>query len=324
MFMIENCVSESRISIIIPIYNTEKYLRRLLNSISEQTYTNYEVLLINDGSTDASEVICNEWRKKDSRFLYFYQSNQGVSAARNLGLEKMTGNYVVFLDSDDVIDRNYLEELLIGCKDVDICVCDVVVESNQETKKIFSCQEKFLNREEALNKLFEREEINSGPCAKIYRKEVVGNIRYKQMKTYEDILFVMDVFDNARCIATTNQTKYHYIENVSGAMSSMLKNPSRDIIVATDIIMHFLQKNPNLSDKSLYITVSHLLQYAFEVLKKSCYRDDIFLHETRKLYKKYLLKILRCSVIPLKEKLLFFMFTKRVVYSNGKLHFIKD
>lgn len=321
--MLENYTCEAKISIIVPIYNTEKYLEKLLDSISKQTYTNYEVLLVNDGSTDKSEVICNKWRENDSRFLYFYQTNQGVSAARNLGLEKMTGDYVVFIDSDDVIDSDYLETLLIGCKNADICVCDVVVEANQEIKKVFSCHEKLLNREEALNKLFEREEINSGPCAKIYRKDILKNVRYRKMKTYEDILFVMDAFANSRCIASTNMTRYHYIENDTGAMSNMLKNPSTDIIVATDIIMKFLQKNTNLSAKSLYITISHLLQYAFEILKKNCYRDDTFLYETRNLYRRYLINIIKCSSIPVREKILFVMFLMRLVYSEGHLHFIK-
>lgn len=321
--MLENYTMESKISIIVPIYNTEKYLERLLDSISKQTYVNFEVLLINDGSTDKSEVICKKWKENDCRFIYFYQPNQGVSVARNLGLEKATGEFIAFLDSDDVIDSNYIEELSLNCKDADICVCDVVVESTKGIERVFSCHKKFLNRKEALNKLFEREEINSGPCAKLYRREILKNIRYRKMKTYEDILFVIDAFANARCIAVTNQTKYHYIENASGAMSSMLKNPSTDIIIATDIMMQFLKNNPNLSAKSLYITISHVLQYAFEVLEKNCYRDNAFLYETRKLYKKYLLKILSCSAVPLKEKFLFVMFTKKIVYSDGKIHFIK-
>ena len=105
------------ISIIVPIYNTEKYLRQCLDSIINQTYTNFEVLLVNDGSTDSSGMICQEYVENDSRFRYFEKENGGVSSARNLGLECSGGAYITFIDSDDWVESNHLEALLKGIKE---------------------------------------------------------------------------------------------------------------------------------------------------------------------------------------------------------------
>ena len=105
------------ISIIVPIYNTEKYLRQCLDSIINQTYTNFEVLLVNDGSPDGSAAICQEYVKNDSRFRYFEKENGGVSSARNLGLERSGGAYITFIDSDDWVEPNHLEALLKGIKE---------------------------------------------------------------------------------------------------------------------------------------------------------------------------------------------------------------
>ena len=96
------------ISIIVPIYNTEKYLHECLDSIINQTYANFEVLLVNDGSTDSSGIICQEYVKNDSRFRYFEKENGGVSSARNLGLERSEGVYITFIDSDDWVESNHL------------------------------------------------------------------------------------------------------------------------------------------------------------------------------------------------------------------------
>ena len=105
------------ISIIVPIYNTEKYLRQCLDSIINQTYTNFEVLLVNDGSTDSSGMICQEYLENDSRFRYFEKENGGVSSARNLGHERSGGAYITFIDSDEWVEPNHLEALLKGIKE---------------------------------------------------------------------------------------------------------------------------------------------------------------------------------------------------------------
>ena len=116
--------SRELISIIVPIYNTDCYLRQCLDSIINQSYKNFEVLLINDGSVDDSVMICKEFAEKDSRICYFEKENGGVSSARNLGLKNVKGNYITFVDSDDWVEENYLEVLYNALKEneVDISI----------------------------------------------------------------------------------------------------------------------------------------------------------------------------------------------------------
>ena len=102
-------MTQELISIIVPIYNVENYLRHCLDSIQKQTYQNFECLLINDGSPDNSAGICREYVEKDSRFRYFEKENGGLSSARNVGIEKSSGVYITFVDSDDWLDSDYLE-----------------------------------------------------------------------------------------------------------------------------------------------------------------------------------------------------------------------
>lgn len=110
------------ISLIIPIFNAEKTLQRCLDSVRQQTYSNLEVILIDDGSTDGSRNICMSYTKRDSRLRYLYQPNAGVSAARNLGLDAATGTYVAFLDSDDWLSPDYLARLHTAMSDCDLIV----------------------------------------------------------------------------------------------------------------------------------------------------------------------------------------------------------
>lgn len=112
-----------KISIIMPVFNKEKYLKRCLESVLSQSYNCFEVLIINDGSTDSSEKIIEKFMEKDKRIRYFYQENTGVSSARNLGLELSTGDYITFLDADDYWDKEFLEIMYQSIEKNDICYC---------------------------------------------------------------------------------------------------------------------------------------------------------------------------------------------------------
>ena len=105
------------ISIVIPVYNAEKYLEQCLNSIKNQTYKNFEVILVNDGSIDNSESICKVFVESDTRFRYYLKANGGASSARNLGLDNAQGNYITFIDADDWVDENHLEVLINNIKE---------------------------------------------------------------------------------------------------------------------------------------------------------------------------------------------------------------
>lgn len=307
------------ISIIIPIFNAEKELNRMLQSIQNQSVTEYEVIMIDDGSRDKSAEICKKFASHDTRFQYYYQENKGVSTARNNGLKKARGEYITFVDADDEIDSNYLEVLMNLCQHSDIVVCDVVVEYNGMEKKRFTGEDALLTKEEAINLLLNRKIINSGPCAKLFKRNIIGEVEFPVMKTYEDILFNLFVFSNAAIVTVTSKTQYHYIENSQGAMSSMSKAPSEDIIVASERIIQFIkERNGVIKPECLYVTISHLFQYVLSMVRGECEWDRTFIMKTKLLFKKYYLDILKCTAIPKKEKIVFICFVFGWVYTNEK------
>lgn len=294
------------ISVIIPIYNAEKELDRMLKSVQNQVFSDFEVLMIDDGSKDKSSLVCQSYVEKDQRFFYYYQENQGVSMARNYGLKRAQGEYIAFLDADDEIDENYFDELIRACIDADIAVCDVVVECEGIEKKRFTGCDSKLNKLEALNLLLMRKIINSGPCAKLYKREVISMIEFPAMKTYEDIIFNLRVFSNSSSVVYTSKTQYHYIENSYGAMNSMRKAPSTDIVMASEIIMEYIKNHKEgIAPECIYVTISHLFQYVVAMVRNECRQDKIFLNNVKKFYTKYALEIWKCKAVPIKEKIVF-------------------
>ena len=304
------------ISIIIPIYNAEKELERMIASIKQQSYTDFEVIMIDDGSKDDSAKICKRIVAEDGRFKYYHQENSGVSTARNNGLKKAIGEYIAFVDADDEIETNYLEVLLNSCAESDIAVCDTVIKRNEEKIARFT-GDFTLTRDKALNLLLSRKVINSGPCSKLYKKEAVDGIFFPSIKTYEDILFNLEVFNRANSVEVTSKTRYYYIENLQGAMSKMKKSPSKDIIVASRNILEFIKNNTDIIDaQSLYITVSHVFQYVLTMVGKECEWNTEFIKEAKLLFKNYVADILKCTAVPWKEKVVFVGFIFGWVYTN--------
>ena len=296
------------ISVIIPVYNAAKYLQEMLDSLLMQTERDLEIILINDGSTDASENICVTAAEHDSRIRYYYQENAGVSAARNQAMLWANGEYIAFLDADDRIDPNYFEQLLQACADVDISVCDVTVENrNGQPLFRFSAGERKLTSLEAMNLLLERRAINSGPYGKLFRREVVSELQFPALKAYEDILFVRDAFARAKQIESTDTVAYHYYQNAGSAMDRQKKAPSRDIITASADLLSYIVRHPELKPMCFYITVSHLYQYVLS-LDDTVLESRQFKHEVRQLYRKYWMGIVKCKAFPWKEKILYLMF----------------
>ena len=302
------------ISIVIPIYNAEKTLYKTLESVAVQSYKDIEVILINDGSNDNTEKICKEYALKDDRFKYFYQENQGVSKARNNGIFRSKGEYITFIDADDTIDKNYCEVLYRYSQNIDIVICDIVVEKYGEESRRFTMPNIVLNSTESLNQLFIRKNINSGPCGKLIRKEILNNICFPELVTYEDIIFNMKLFDKANRVYVLNKTQYHYEQNDEGAMGKMYKCPSEDIIIATDIIMKFISSHSELSEECCYVTLSHLMQYVQMIIDRKDKESKIFLKHSIELYKNQRKNIFKCKAFPWKEKLIFILFSFGYLY----------
>ena len=306
------------ISVIIPVYNTGKLLNRMLQSIQKQSYKDLEIILINDGSTDESEQECKKAAINDERIRYFYQENAGVSSARNYGMKLAQGEYIAFLDSDDEIDKEYFERLLIACENADIAVCSVIVESDDK-KEIsrFEMKDQILTSIQALNQLLTRKGINSGPCAKLFRKEIIEDLYFPDLKIYEDVLFVKDAFKKAKKVSVINSVAYHYYQNEGSAMHTRQKTPSLDIINATQQLLNFEKENKEINPQCIYITFSHLYQYV-QLLKDNSKESRIFIKEARKVFYKNYKMLINCKTFTKKEVLIYSLFVLGWIYENGR------
>ena len=208
------------ISVIVPVYNAEKYLQKCLDSILEQTYQNLEIIIINDGSTDNSGQICQEYEKQDDRIIYIEKENSGVSDTRNAGMDRMTGTYVTFVDSDDWLEPNYVKflyEKVIDHK-ADIVVGNYT--SFNESNSVFyfhtsaDYYEKVYDNKSIIPCLYDSKELLKSalivPWGKIYKKEIIANLRFPINRIGEDALFNLKALLDSEKVVYVNKSAYIY------------------------------------------------------------------------------------------------------------------
>lgn len=206
------------ISIIIPVYNVFQYLNACIQSVVNQSYRDFECILVDDGSSDGSEIICDQWELKDSRIKVIHQSNQGVSKARNRGITEAQGEYIAFIDSDDWIEENYLTALLEPiAKDVcDLSVMGMISDYNNGTSIKSIAPKGKINFSSQNNYNFvelERKFLLFGPCTKLYKKSIIDqyNITFNPEFSYgEDLIFNYEYLNYVTSIYVIDKAYYHY------------------------------------------------------------------------------------------------------------------
>lgn len=235
-------MKEKLISIIVPVYNVEKYLAKCINSLINQTYNNLEVLLIDDGSTDNSLIICEEFQKKDSRIKVIHKQNGGLSSARNTGIDNSNGEYLLFIDSDDWIKPNFVEILSNVAIDNNV---DLVVSGLINTflydyidNMYNSNHYEIISKEDMLKKvLYGENGIDVSACGKLYNKNVFCNLKYDEGQLYEDFLIIDKIINNCQSFAIVDYRGYYYYQRENSIMHSkyndkryVLINKSEEII----------------------------------------------------------------------------------------------
>jgi len=223
-----------KVSVIIPIYNTENYLERCVNSVLTQTHNNLEIILINDGSTDNSLDICKKLADKDKRIILIDKENTGVSNTRNIGIEKSSGNYIIFIDSDDLIDKNYISLMLekMETNNVNVVVsgitfCDELLNFIKE--QLYPVNNKILKFKDIKEDIITTGYFNS-VCKALYKKEIFKDLRFnEQLKYGEDLLFSFSILYNNDIYYIKN-CGYFYVQNQNSLThSTNLKATSKYI-----------------------------------------------------------------------------------------------
>ncbi len=246
-------VSEELVSIIVPVYNVENYLERCLNSIVAQTYKNMEIILVNDGSKDNSKEICKKFQKSDNRIKYIEQENQGLSAARNNGLNASKGKYVIFIDSDDFVNINFVKELYMALintnSDIAICNYKKVFDSTVDMyKKDNGLIQSFTGKNKFYNLYNDKSTITTVAWNKIYKREIFKNTKYPVGKVHEDEFVIYDVLNNAKKITYTSCEYYYYFQR-ENSITAKYNKKRLDILEAFD---NRLKVFSNTNEKMLY------------------------------------------------------------------------
>lgn len=215
------------ISVIIPVYQVEKYLNKCIDSVVGQTYKNLEIILVDDGSTDLCPKICDEWKKKDDRIKVIHKKNGGLSDARNEGLKEATGEYIGFVDSDDFIAPVFYELLyeIIVKESADIVECDRKIGNGSETieesfDEDINYSYNSFSREDALKKLILEKELKQTVWNKLYRKDIIEGITFEKGKLHEDEFFTYRVFGRAKKIISLDSKLYYYLQRDNSIMGA--------------------------------------------------------------------------------------------------------
>lgn len=216
-----------KISVIVPVYKAEAYLRKCLDSIAGQTYRNLEIILVDDGSPDNCGAICDEYAARDGRFVVIHQENGGVSTARNAGLAAATGDWIGWVDSDDWIEADMFEYLLTNALeyDADIAVCGrYEVYGKKKTLRSFQKTE-CLDRLSGLKLLLENDLMQNYLWDKLWRRELFQSIFFPVGRTFEDIAVMHRLFERADRVLCLPEAKYYYLQRENSIVaSSSIKN----------------------------------------------------------------------------------------------------
>lgn len=251
------------ISVIVPIYNAEKYLNKCVDSLINQTKKELEFILVNDGSTDKTEEIIKSY--KDSRIKYFKNKNQGIGKTRNFGIEKATGKYIMFLDSDDYLKNNACEILYKSVEKAaaDLAICDFykIYDSGEEEKiKLLSFKPTTLRKTPSLVN-----EINLAPWNKLYKKELItkNKIKFVENLKYEDAPFVIEAFSKAGKIIKVDEYLNYYL--IHGNSETTVRDKRCfDILKIIDLIRKNTKNEEYLQEEINKLTVRIITNYTIQ------------------------------------------------------------
>ena len=241
------------ISIIIPVYKVEKYLEKCIESVLKQTYTNLQIILVDDGSPDNCGKICDEYAKKDSRIEVIHKINGGLSDARNVGIAKAKGKYIGFVDSDDYIKEDMYEILinLIKEYDADVSICNLydVIEGKEYIRNKENGIKEY-NRIDILKEVLLDKNIQSYAWNKLYKKELFNEIKYPIGKKYEDIGTTFYIFEKCNKVVVTSEPEYYYLKRADSLVNNVTESTVLDYTEI--IIQRYLYTQKNIEELRKY------------------------------------------------------------------------
>lgn len=219
-------MTETLVTVIVPVYNVEQYLPRCLESIVSQSYSHLEIIVVDDGSTDGCAALCDQWAARDPRIRVIHKPNGGLSDARNAALDVMTGERVIMVDSDDWLHTEAIATLLRLMNDTD---ADIAVSQWREIKEQASTRStaqepagkcKVYSRQQALQCIFYQREMNHSSCGRLFKASLLDGLRYPVGKLYEDLAVAYALYGRASRVAMTSKPLYYYLQRKSSILGT--------------------------------------------------------------------------------------------------------
>lgn len=296
-----------KVSVIIPVYNVEKYLPRCIKSVLDQTYQDLEIIFVDDGTKDNSGVMCDEFATKDNRIRVIHKENGGLSSARNAGIEIATGDAIFFLDSDDYISKECIEKMVSLMKennaDISIVQMKYISEDvNNECADIKSENIVVMNSERAIEESLYQKLYTCCAPAKLYKKVAIGDIRFPLGRISEDLATCHLFLNNAEKIVYSNYYGYYYRQHESSIMHVF--NPKRlDALEWTAEIERFCKTNYPSIIKASYCRTFNVAIHLLLDLPSDDLIHDIYYNQIWSEIRRTRIKILMDNKVRKREKI---------------------
>lgn len=294
-----------KVSVIIPIYNVEKYLKTCLDSIVQQTYDNLEVILVNDGSTDNSLKICSHYKEKYNWKL-IDKKNGGLSSARNAGLDQMTGDYIFFLDSDDWIEKNIIEKMVFDLEKTNSDIAECGIYWVYEKEKVNDCEknEIIMNKFETLEGyLLQTKKVHSAVWNKLYKKYIFDDLRFDEGRLHEDGFFMYQALYKIKKYILCNYSGYYYRQNREGSIMSVTVKP-QNIIDVTDMMEKrndFFKNNQEYNLQQMSESYFYRTTLTNLITSKLIIHDDNLTNKLKNILKENKKNIMRNKYLKTKK-----------------------
>lgn len=298
------------ISVIVPVYNAERYLRKSLESLQNQTHENLEIILIDDGSTDKSLQICNDIKKNDDRIKIFYQTNKGVGAARNVGLMNSTGDYIGFMDNDDSIELDMYETLLKVSLETNADITKILVNDVNDSGDVIKTPIRqknyveFINSKEYVKEML-LQEGDSTFWSKLFKREIFDEKKFIENRWNEDFIFFLNILTDVDGVYSINKIGYHYwIRDNSFSHSGFNQGIIDNVVNAKWALENHSILYPDLLEyyERLYFYQTSIL-YILIPINLQIKENEIYF-ESIKAIKKNRLNIIRNKYLRRKDKIL--------------------
>lgn len=297
-----------KISVIVPVYNDDQYLSKCLDSILSQTFKNIEVIVVNDGSTDNSKEICNNFARKNDKVKVIHQEKLGVSVARNTGLSHAMGEFIGFVDADDYIHKNMYRNLYGACQNTgsDISICKL---GREIDGKLVTSDDKFyslaLNNEEAMEELFKGILYRFSLCNKLFNRKIFDGVSFPVGRIHEDLSTTYKLFAKAKKVVYLNFIGYVYVRQEESILTTPYYEKRLDALIGWDEILNFFRfKYVKLFDTVnscfIYSCFDHIYLIINQIEDSKKMRD--YLASIQLIIRAYYKEIIKNPVLSLRYK----------------------